>query len=95
MLEKQLSVFRQMSTSLTISLESSARTVVANAFMQHDKDNRVISFKLFGLVYINEDKKKLTQLEQNYTSISMPTKKSPSLPGGRGLSSYSIGTYVL
>ncbi|PAV21653.1 hypothetical protein PNOK_0161000 [Pyrrhoderma noxium] len=67
-----------MSTSLTISLESSARTVVANAFMQHDKDNQ-----------------KLTQPEQNYTSISMTTKKSPSPPGGRGLSSYSIGTYVL
>ena len=34
-----------------------ACTVVANAAMQHDKDNRVVSFKSFELGYINEVKK--------------------------------------
>ena len=67
-----MSVFRQMSTSLTISLESSARTVVANAFMQHDKDNRVVSINSFGLAYINEDKKKLTLLEQTVPPFRYP-----------------------
>ena len=48
-----MSVF-PMSASPTISLESSACTVVANAAVQHDKNDRVVSFKSFGLVYINE-----------------------------------------